>query len=130
LHGGPSDRESPMDDLKRETQLILRVLDRIQQHTYNHPITIPVLAVEFGISERKVKQVIEELRDGGHKVGSHKEKPYGVFIARCPIEIHPTAMRIRKEGVKFLKKANQLMDFSSAHPTVFEQPIDIPSDST
>jgi biotin operon repressor len=116
-----------MDDLKREKQLILRVLDRIQQHTYKHPITIPVLAAEFGVDERKIKQLVEELRDAGHKVGSHKEKPYGVFIARSPVEIHPTATRLENEGLRFLKTARQLRDFGSINPTIFEQVIDVPA---
>jgi len=114
-----------MDELKREKQLVLRVLDRIQQHTYDRPITIPTLAQEFGIDERKVKQVIEELRDAGHKVGSHKMKPYGVFIARGPIEIHETATRLENEGLRFLKKARQLRDFGNTCPTIWEQIIDV-----
>lgn len=115
-----------MDELKREKQLVLRMLDRINQHTYNHPITIPVLSQEFQVDERKVKQVIEELRDAGHKVGSHKTKPYGVFIARGPVEIHETATRLENEGLRFLKKARQLRDFGSKEPTVFEQIMEVP----
>lgn len=111
---------------QHETALVLRILARIQEHTYNDPITIPVLAAEFCIDQRKVKSCIEQLRRAGHKIGSKKTKPYGTFVARDGLDIHETASRLEKEGIQLLKRARELRDFGKTQPTVFEQLQDIP----
>lgn len=104
------------------------MLKRIEQHTIENPITIPTLAQEFAIDERKAKECIGVLVDNGFKIGSSKRKPYGMFIARNPEEIYETAMRLREEGLHYLWRAKKLLDFKGAEPTLFEQFRDVPED--
>lgn len=110
-----------MNQARRDIQLPLRILARIQQHTSKDPIKIRTLAEEFGISERSVKGHIFELVDAGHKIGSRKTEPMGVFLASHPSEVYETAKRIHDEGIKFLLRAKKLMDWGGVEPTIFEQ---------
>jgi hypothetical protein len=103
-----------------EVLMHLRILKRLYEHSITHPITIPTLSAEFGISERDVKLVIETLRHSGHKICSRKERPMGMFVARDPIEARPTAERLHREGIRYLATAHRLMDFGSSDPTLFE----------
>lgn len=109
-----------MTHSRRDIQLPLRILARIQQHTAKDPIKIKTLAEEFQISERSVKGYIFELVDAGHKIGSRKTEPMGVFLASDPSQIHETARRIHDEGIKFLVRAKKLNDWGSKEPTVWE----------
>ena len=110
-----------MNSARRDIQLPLRILARIQQHAAKDPIKIRMLADEFNIGERVVKGCIYELVDAGHKIGSSKKEPMGVFIATHPSELFETARRIHDEGIKFLVRAKKLMDWGGIEPTVFEQ---------
>jgi len=73
---------------------------------------------------------VEELRQAGYKVGSHKTEPMGLFMAKYPEEIHPTAVRIEQEGVALIMKARRLRDFSGVEPTIFEQEFVVPPDAS
>ena len=105
---------------QRDMQIALRVLKRIEEHTIREPITIPALAAEFGIAEREVKSCIVELVEAGHKVGSNKSKPMGVFIARDPSEIYETAMRLHREGLKYLARSKKLREGWGEQVSVWE----------
>ncbi len=117
-----------MSSNRLDRQLLLRVLARIQQHTFSNPIKIHAIVEEFGVKERQVKMIVEELRKAGYKIGSHKTKPYGLFIAKYPEEILDTACRIEQEGVALIQRARALRDFKSAEPTVFEQDALLPTE--
>jgi len=107
-----------------ELDLHLRVLGVIQQHDLKDPITIPQLTEMFGLppDHRRTKSIIKKLVDNGHKIGSSKVEPMGLFLARNPEEMFETAERLRQEARKIFAKANKLMDFGSHEPTVWEQP--------
>jgi hypothetical protein len=110
-----------MTEQKKEVQIHLRMWNRISTHTVFEPITIPALAIEFGISERDVKACLEHLVDAGCKIGSSKKKPKGVFKANHPAEIFSTAERLTKEGIRYLVRAKKLLTWDGVEPTIFEQ---------
>jgi hypothetical protein len=112
-------------DRSSDTRLTLRILARIQIHRIEYPITGRALAEEFGIDIRKVQLVVEELRKGGHKIGSQMANPAGYFLARNPEELYETAEHYRSRAKEFCLQANRLMDFGSAQPTIFEQTVEI-----
>lgn len=114
-----------MNSRKRDIQLPLRILARLQQHTIKNPITAESLGAEFDLSRREVMAITLELIDAGHKIGSNKAKPLGIYIATHPIEVHETARRMEKEGIKYLERARKLMDWGGKQPTIFEQLIDV-----
>lgn len=107
----------------RNTTLTLRVLARIQQYTIEQPITGEALAAEFGTSWRKIAEIVEELRDAGHKIGSSKSKPMGYFIARHPAELQGTLNHLEGQAKKILARRNRLAWWGGSQPTVFEQEI-------
>jgi predicted transcriptional regulator len=107
-----------------EADVALRILAVIQRHTIKDPITISQLAEMFGLQERGVKSYLKMLIDNGHKVGSNKSAPLGVFIARYPEEMRETAERLHREGVKMIAKAHRLMDYGNKELTIFEQPLE------
>lgn len=113
-----------MNQTKRDIQMPLRILARVQQHIGDSDaIKIKALSEEFGICERQVKVCILELIDAGYKIGSRKSPAElaGVFIARGPADVRETAIRIHEEGIKLLVRAKKLLDWNNMQPTVFEQ---------
>lgn len=110
-----------MTEQKQAVQIHVRMWNRISLHTKREPITIPVLAAEFGMSEREVKMCLEQLIDAGCKIGSSKIKPRGVFKANHPSDIYETVERLRKEGIRYLVKAKKLATWDGREPTIFEQ---------
>lgn len=106
---------------KRDTQLSLRILKRIEQHTKPHPIKIKALEAEFGVTNRDVKSRIADLIDAGYKIGSSKREPMGVFMATHPTEVLETVKRMKDEGLKYLVRARKLLTWDEQQPTVFEQ---------
>lgn len=107
----------------RNTMLALRVLARIQQHTIEQPITGEALAAEFSTSWRKVAEIVEELRDAGHKIGSSKSKPMGYFLARHPSELISTLNHLEGQAKKILARRNRLAWWGGSQPTIFEGDI-------
>ncbi len=107
----------------RNTTLALRILARIQQYTIENPITGEALAVEFGTNWRKVAEVVEDLRDTGHKIGSSLKKPMGYFLARHPAELLGTLEHLDSRANKIRARRNRLANWGGTQPTIFEQEI-------
>lgn len=107
----------------RDTQLALRVLARIQQHSIDAPILGHNLAAEFNTDIRKIADIVEQLRDGGHKIGSNKAKPMGYFLARTPEELSPTIERLRDTAKEIFARTNRMADWGHKEPTIFEQQL-------
>lgn len=110
---------------RRDIQLPLRILARIQEHTREHPITYKTLAEEFQVDWRKVAEIVLELVDAGHKIGTSKTKPLGCFLAKDPAELLDTIERLRTEARKMFARSNRLADWGHTQPTVFEQLADV-----
>ena len=110
--------------MDKNTDLTLRVLARIQQYSQDGPITGAALAAEFGISWRKVADIVEDLRDNGHKVGSSMTAPMGYFIAHHPVELVSTLEHLESRAKKILGRRNRLANWGGAQPTIFEQQIE------
>ena len=109
---------------RRDVEIPLRILKRLQAHTQDDPITAETIGAEFGLDRRQVMGICQQLLEAGHKVCSTKVKPFGMFIARTPSEAYSTAERMRKEGLKYLVRAKQLMNFNEAQRTIYEEIID------
>jgi hypothetical protein len=104
-----------------ETQLALRILNRLQSHTIDNPITAEALGAEFGLTRREVMSITLDLLDNRHKVASSKGKKPGLFIARSPAEAFDTAERMKREGLKYLVRAKKLMTFDDKQTTIYEE---------
>lgn len=107
----------------RDTQLALRILARIQEYDIKAPITGEALAQEFGTNWRKVADIVEQLRDAGHKIGSSMSKPMGYFLARSPEDLQGTLTHLESRAKKILARRNRLAWWGGAQPTIFEQEI-------
>ena len=101
--------------------LTLALLARIENYTYSNPIKIKALTQEFGIDDRSVKAHVRLMRLSGHKIGSRRHEPAGLFKAKHPSELSETIEDIRHEGRERFHFANVLADWGSASPTIFEQ---------
>ena len=112
----------------KDTQIALRMLARIQLHTVKSPITGKELADVFGLRNiRQVTQIIETLRDNGHKVASSKGGfnqylgfivPSGYFIAKTPEEMRATADFYQSTIEQLSRRRKKLMTFEGA-PTIW-----------
>lgn len=96
---------------RRDIQLPLRILARIQQHTRENPITYKALAEEFQTDWRSIAEIVLELVDAGHKIGTSKTKPLGCFLAKDPADLADTIERLRKEARKMFARSNRLADW-------------------
>lgn len=106
---------------QNEVGLALAVLRVLSRHTIDDPITGEALGMMFGITKRKVADIIREARLQGHKIGSSKVKPYGYFLAREPSELAEVVGHMRNEALNILVAVNRLTDWDSTQPTVWEQ---------
>ena len=107
-------------DTKRETQLRLRVLKKIQQHTSANPVKYDVIALEFNTSWRKIASCVEDLRDAGWKIASTNSAPHGCFLAQTPAELRPTVIRMADQAKKILIRVAKMKDWSDSEPKIFE----------
>lgn len=109
-----------------DTNLALRILGRIEEHGIENPIKIRTLQEEFNLTERDIKAFVRSFRLNGHKIGSSKREPYGLFKAKHPSEIKETADRFFSDCKEAYFIGKQLLNWSEREPTVFEQLPEIP----
>jgi hypothetical protein len=118
--------EKETEDLAR---FALRVLAHIQLRDYHHPVNSDELEAVFGVSERRITQAIEFLRDEGHKVASSKGRndkylgvyvPPGFYIARRPEQILSTCDMLDSTIKRLSERKRKLLDFGNAALSLWE----------
>ncbi len=119
----------PKGSPKYETGLALKILARISVASKQYPVKYQALADEFGVDWRKIADVVEQLRDAGHKVASVNGTPPGCFIAKSPAEMAPTALRLEIQGKRIIQRARKLMDFGNMERTLFDSAAEIKFES-
>jgi hypothetical protein len=72
------------------------------------------------ISDRRIKQIVEELRDSGHIVCASREKPYGYYLPKDADELKAGLSAYLSQSISQIKKIRKLCA-SSAYKEIFGQ---------
>jgi hypothetical protein len=72
------------------------------------------------ISDRRIKQIVEELRDSGYIVCASREKPYGYYLPKDADELKAGLSAYISQAVSQIKKVRKLCN-SSAYKEIFGQ---------
>ena len=76
-----------------------RVLALIEPRTEDFPIYLAVISSVTGISERAVKQIIQDLRRDHHQpIGHSRGKAHGYYMIRCPKKLREMVQKLRYEA--------------------------------
>jgi biotin operon repressor len=103
-----------------EVKLTLAVLRVIGSHTKDNPITGEAVGEMFGITQRKVAEIVREARLQGHKIGSSKSRPCGYFMARDASELEGVILHLKNEATNILLAVSRLQDWTTTQPTIWE----------
>ena len=108
--------------MKTETALTLKVLQTIEMHSFDNPITYGTLAEMWNTNWRTIAGIVEQLRLAGYKIGSNRNNDNpGCFLAKSPEEMAPTVSMMIEDLKTRKVKIERMMDWSGGEPTLFQQ---------
>ena len=76
-----------------------RVMAYIEQGIEASPVSLAHISNCTGISERAVKQIIQDLRREHHQpIGHSRNKAHGYYMIRCPKKLREMVQKLRYEA--------------------------------
>ncbi len=91
------------------TELAEKVISIIATHSAQHPASIAYLQDRTGLSDRAVKQIVEQARLSGSPICARRGTPHGYFWANTAEELEASAAVMISQARKMLLAAGKLI---------------------